>query len=144
MNALTRRRSSMPSLFDDFFRDLSSGFFIQPLHGDPLPTDIKVDVHERDDAFEVDAEIPGVKKDDIHVDIDGRLVSVQAEIRQEDSRKEGRSLRAERYFGSVSRTVQLPAEVDQSKAKAKYDNGVLRLTLPKKTDGRSYRRLSIE
>lgn len=120
------------------------GFFIQPLHGEPLPAQIKIDVHERDDAFELQAEIPGVKKDDIHVEIDGSVVNLRAEVRQEDSKNEGRSIRSERYYGSVSRMVQLPTDVDEAKAKAKFDNGVLRLTLPKKADSRAQRRLTIE
>lgn len=144
MNALMKRKTQTPSLFDEFFRDFAPGFFIQPLHGDPLPAQIKLDVHERDDAFELQAEIPGVKKEDIQVEIDGNVVSLQAEVRQEDSRKEGRSIRSERYYGSVSRMVQLPTEVDETKAKAKYENGVLRLMLPKKADARSQRRLAIE
>lgn len=144
MNALIRRKSHTPSLFDDFCRDFAPGFFIQPLHGDPLPAQIKLDIHEGDDAFELQAEIPGVKKEDIQVEIDGNVVSLQAEVRQEDSRKEGRSVRSERYYGSVSRMVQLPTEVDETKAKAKYENGVLRLMLPKKADTRSQRRVAIE
>jgi len=144
MNALMKRKTQTPSLFDEFFRDFAPGFFIQPLHGDPLPAQIKLDLHERDDAFELQAEIPGVKKEDIQVEIDGNVVSLQAEVRQEDSRKEGRSIRSERYYGSVSRMVQLPTEVDETKAKAKYENGVLRLMLPKKADARSQRRLAIE
>jgi HSP20 family protein len=139
-----KRKTQTPSLFDEFFRDFAPGFFIQPLHGDPLPAQIKLDLHERDDAFELQAEIPGVKKEDIQVEIDGNVVSLQAEVRQEDSRKEGRSIRSERYYGSVSRMVQLPTEVDETKAKAKYENGVLRLMLPKKADARSQRRLAIE
>ncbi|HEY0824484.1 MAG TPA: Hsp20/alpha crystallin family protein [Ramlibacter sp.] len=144
MNALTRHRSHGPGLLDDFFRDFAPGFFIQPLHGDPLPTQIRLDVRERDDAFELEAEIPGVKKDDIQVEIDGNVVSLRAEVRQQDSKTQGRSLRSERYYGSVSRAVQLPTDVDESRCKAKYDEGVLRLTLPKKADSRSQRRLAIE
>lgn len=144
MNGLIKRRTQNPSLFEEFFRDFAPGFFVQPLHGDPLPTQIKVDVQERDDTFELQAEIPGVKKEDIQVEIDGNVVSLQAEIRQEDSKKEGRSIRSERYYGAVSRMVQLPGDVDESKAKAKYEHGVLRLVLPKKADARSQRRLMIE
>jgi HSP20 family protein len=142
MNALTRRGS----LFDDFFRDFSPGYFIQPLHGDPLPAQIRLDVQERDGAFEVQAEIPGVKKEDIQVEIDGNMLSLQAQVRQEDSTtgEEGRPLRSERYYGSVSRTVQLPTEVDDSQCKARYENGVLRLTLPKKAQEKSQRRVTIE
>lgn len=144
MNALMRRKSHLPGFFDEFFRDFAPGFFVQPLHGDPLPAQIRLDVHERDDTFELQAEIPGVRKEDIQVEIDGTVVSLQAEVRQEDTRKEARSIRSERYYGSVSRMVQLPAEVDEAKAKARYENGVLRLTLPKKAGSRSQRRLAIE
>jgi HSP20 family protein len=141
-NALTRRGSN--SLFDDFFRDFAPGFFVQPLHGDPLPTQIRLDVQERDGAFEVQAEIPGVKKEDIEIDLNGNVLSLRAEVRQEDSQsREGRMMCKERYYGSVSRSVQLPAEIDESQAKARYENGVLKLTLPKKAGGRS-QRLSIE
>ena len=142
MNALTRRGSS--SLFDDFFRDFAPGFFVQPLHGEPLPAQIKVDVQEREGAFEVQAEIPGVKKDDIHVELDGNIVSLQADVRQEDRQQQGgRVVRSERYYGSVSRSFQLPADVDESQAKARYENGVLTLTLPKKPNGRA-QRLKVE
>jgi len=83
MNALTRRGGS---LFDDFFRDFSPGYFIQPLHGEPLPSQIKLDLQERDGAFEVQAEIPGVKKDDIRVEVNGDMLTLQAEVKQEDAR----------------------------------------------------------
>ena len=142
MNALTRRGG----LFDEFFRDFAPGYFIQPLHGDPLPAQIKLDVQERDGAFDVQAEIPGVRKEDIRVEIDGNVLSLQAEVRQEDRQEggEGRPLRNERYYGAISRSVQLPAEVDEAQARAKSENGVLRLTLPKKQETKSQRRVAIE
>ena len=134
------------SLFDDFFRDFSSpGFFVKPLHGEPLPSpgQIKMDVKENGAAYTVSAEIPGVKKEDIHVTVEGGMVTVSAEVRQEDSHKDDRQLRSERYYGSVARSISLPQDVDQSQAKAKYDNGVLTLTLPKKQGGGS-QKLRIE
>lgn len=123
------------SLFDEFFRDFAPGFYVRPLHGDslPVPAQIKVDVRETDNAFTVDAEIPGVQKDDIHVTVEGAVVTLRAEIKQEDRKTEGdKVLRTERYYGSVARSFQLPAEVQADSAQAKYDNGVLRLSLPKK------------
>jgi HSP20 family protein len=122
------------SLFDDFFRDMAPGFYIKPLHGDPLPGpgQIKMDVKENGNAYTLSAEIPGVRKEDIHVTIEGGMVMVRAEVKQEDSHQDDKQLRNERYFGSVSRGLQLPQDVDSSQAKAKYDNGVLTLTLPKK------------
>lgn len=142
MNSLISRGS----LFDDFFRDVAPGFYVKPLHGDPLPSpgQIKMDVKENGDAYTVSAEIPGVRKEDIHVTIEGGMVMVRAEVKQEDTQtQEDKLLRSERYFGSVSRGIQLPQDVDQSQAKAKYDNGVLTLTLPKKL-GKGGQKLRIE
>ena len=122
-------------LVDDFFRDVAPGFFNKPLHGDALPaaSQIRIDVKETDKEFAVHAEIPGVSKDDIHVSIEGSVVSLRAEIKQQDTQTEGEKvLRTERYYGSVARSFQLPVEIDETKAKAKYENGVLLLTLPKK------------
>lgn len=133
------------SLFDDFFRDMAPGFYVKPLHGDPLPSpgQIKIDVKENGNAYTVSAEIPGVRKEDIHVTVEGGMVMVRAEVKQEDSHKDDKQLRNERYFGSVSRGIQLPQDVDQAQAKAKYDNGVLTLTLPKKVN-KAAQRLNIE
>jgi len=137
---------SRGSLFNDFFRDVSPGFFVKPLHGEPLPSpgQIKMDVKESDGGYTVSAEIPGVKKEDIHVTIEGSVVTVRAEVKQEDTQtKDDKVLRSERYFGSVSRGISLPQDIDQSQAKAKYDNGVLTLTLPKK-QGNGSQKLRIE
>ncbi len=134
------------SLFDDFFRDMSPGFFVKPLHGEPLPSpgQIRIDVKENGNAYTVLAEIPGVKKEDIHVTIEGGMVMVRAEVKQEDAQsRDDKVLRSERYFGSVSRGISLPQDVDQSQAKARYDNGVLTLTLPKK-QGNGSQKLRID
>ena len=132
------------SLFDDFFKDMAPGFFIKPLHGDPLPQSIRVDVKENGDAYVVEAEMPGVAKEDIHVTIDGSVVTLRAEVKQMDAQAaDEKLLRSERYYGSVARSFQLPVDVDQGAAKAKYDNGVLVLTLPKKA-GNGGQRLTIE
>ncbi len=140
-NQLTRG-----SLLDDFFRDIAPGFFVKPLHGDPLPTaaQIRIDVSESDGAYTVLAEVPGVGKEDIHVSIDGSVVTLRAEVKQQDRATSGEKvLRTERYYGAVSRSFQLPQDIDQSAAKAKYDNGVLQLSLPKKQASGS-QRLTIE
>ena len=142
MNSLVSRGS----LFDDFFKDFAPGFYVRPLHGDglPAPSQIKIDVKEDDAAYTVHAEVPGVPKEDINVSIDGNVVSLRAEVRQHDEKKEGEKvLRSERYFGSVARSFQLPVDVDAAQAKARYDNGVLTLTLPKK-QGNKTQRLAIE
>ena len=142
MNSLVSRGS----LFDDFFKDFAPGFYVRPLHGDalPAPSQIKIDVKEDDAAYTVHAEVPGVPKEDIHISIDGNVVSLRAEVRQHDEKKEGEKvLRSERYYGAVARSFQLPVDVDATQAKAKYDNGVLTLTLPKK-QGNKTQRLMID
>ena len=142
MNTLMTRGS----LFDDFFKDVAPGFFIKPLHGDPLPSasQIRIDVKETDKEFTVQAEMPGVAKEDIHVSVDGSIVTLRAEIRQEDRQTEDEKvLRTERYRGEVSRSFQLPQDIDEANAKAKYDNGVLCLTLPKKVSN-APQRLTVE
>ena len=142
MNSLVSRGS----LFDDIFKDIAPGFYVRPLHGDslPAPSQIKVDVKETEGGYTVQAEVPGVPKEDIHVSVEGNVVSLRAEVRQLDQKTEGEKvLRSERYYGSVARSFQLPADIDAAQAKAKYDNGILTLTLPKKLNNSS-QRLNIE
>lgn len=140
MNSLIARSG----LFDDFFKDVAPGFYVKPLHGDPLPAQIKVDVKESPAAYTVQAEVPGVSKEDIHVAIDGNVVTLRADIKQEDAQaSDEKVLRSERYYGAVSRSFQLPVDIDNTTAKAKYDNGVLMLTLPKKAASKG-QRLAIE
>ncbi len=118
--------------FDDLFR----GFFVRPVdfNGTPAQTpSIKMDVQEQGDSYLVHAELPGVKKEDIHVVVEGNLVSISAEVKQEKETKEGnRLLRSERYFGKVSRSFQLEQDLDDAKASAKFNDGVLELSLPKR------------
>ena len=127
--------------FDDLFR----GFFVKPVaFENERPVQIKMDVKEDGNNYVVHAEIPGVKKEDIHVTIDGNLVSISAEVKQEKEVKEGeRVLRSERYFGKVSRSFQLGQEIDDGKAVAKFNDGVLELTLPKRAATAS-KRLAID
>jgi len=127
---------------DDFFR----GFFVRPVdfnNPGEAPT-IKVDVKEQNKQYLVHAELPGIKKEDIHVHIDGPMVSISAERKQEKEVKEGeRILRTERTFGKVSRSFQLGQDIDQAAAVARFTDGVLELTLPKKSAAQSTR-LTIE
>jgi HSP20 family protein len=120
-------------LFDELFRDLNPGYFIKPLHGDALPAQIKVDVKENPNEFIVEAEIPGAGKENIHVNIEGSVVTIRAEISQVDTQnKDDKILRSERYYGEVSRSFQLPVDIDEASSKARYENGVLTLNLLKR------------
>jgi HSP20 family protein len=103
------------------------------LEAPEAPTRIRMDVKEDDKAYMVQAEMPGVKKEDIQVSIDGNQVSIAAEVKSEKVEKQGEKvLRSERYYGKLYRAFSLPQDVDQDSAKARYENGVLELTLPKK------------
>ncbi|HYL23037.1 MAG TPA: Hsp20/alpha crystallin family protein [Burkholderiales bacterium] len=125
--------------FNDLVDDLFKGFLVRPLgfegRGDggvQLPR-AKVDVAEKNGAYVVTAELPGVKKEDIHVTIDGAQVTLEAQVKQEkEASRDERVLHTERVFGKVSRSFTLPQEVDEAKAEAKFRDGVLELTLPKK------------
>lgn len=128
--------------FDDLFR----GFFVRPVEygSQPDAPSVKIDVKEQEKAYLVQAEIPGVKKEDIHVAIDGAIVSISAERQEEKDVKEGeRVLRTERYFGKVSRSFQLAQEIDEAQVTARYNDGVLELSLPKKAATQA-RRITIQ
>lgn len=130
---------------DDAFDDLFRGFFMRPVRFEgQTDVQIKMDVSEDDKGYTVHAEIPGVKKEDIHVTIDGNQVAISAEVRNEKEVKEGEKLlRSERYYGKVSRAFTLGQDVDESAAQAKYDNGVLELRLPKQVAAKA-KRLNVQ
>jgi HSP20 family protein len=130
--------------FSDF-DDLFKGFFMRPVLFEGKPQmQIKMDLKEDDNAYTVHADIPGVKKEDIHVSIEGNQVSISAETKTEKEEKKGEKvLRSERYFGKVARSFTLAHDVDEAKAQAKYSDGVLELTLPKKAAS-SARKLAIQ
>ena len=119
---------------DDMFERLNRSM-MRPLlrEGVELEPQIRMDVKEAEGKYLINADIPGVNKDDIHVTIDGNRISISAEVKQEKEAKEGeRMIRCERSYGMASRSFTLADEVDQSQIQAKYNNGVLELTLPKK------------
>lgn len=133
-------------LFDDFFKDVAPGFYVRPLHGDnlPSPSQIKIDVKETPSAYTVVAEVPGVAKEDIHVTVEGSVVTLRAEVKQQDSQSQDEKLlRSERYYGAAARSFQLATDIDNEKSKARYEHGVLTLTLPKKV-ALAGQRLNIE
>jgi HSP20 family protein len=118
--------------FEEFFKPFTF----------PADTELKmkIDVKEDDKAFIVKADIPGVKKEDIQVDIDEDRVSLRAEVKKEkEEKKDEKVVYSERAYGMVSRSFTLPADVDAKAAKAEYKDGVLNLTLPKKANGSAKR-----
>lgn len=114
--------------------DLFKGFFVRPMAFEgQTQMQIKVDVKEDDKSYTIHADIPGVKKEDIHVTIDGNQVAISAEVKKQKEEKDGEKvLRSERYYGKVARSFTMGHDVDEGQAEAKYADGVLELSLPKK------------
>jgi HSP20 family protein len=122
--------------FNELVDDLFKGFLVRPMYegaqSAALPR-VKVDVTESNGAYQVSADLPGVKKEDIQVAIDGAQVTLSAEVKREKDVSEGeRVLHSERTYGKLTRSFTLPQELDEAKAEAKFRDGVLELTLPKK------------
>ncbi len=130
MNHLTTFDPFADAGFDELFR----GFF-RPVRAGTQPhaIAIKVDVKAAKQGYVVLADIPGVKKEDIQVTIEGNQVTLAAEVKRETEQKEGdRVLRTERHYGHLYRSFTLPVELDEEASSAKYENGVLELTLARK------------
>ena len=135
-----------PRLFDPVLVDpfeLMSSRFMAPMRKlmDDGSLDIRLDVTEADGMYKVHADIPGVKKDDINVQIDGNVVRIDAQAKKQKETKGngGKVLRSERWEGTVSRTFSLAQDVDEAKVKAKYEDGVLTLELSKRASTASIR-----
>ena len=134
------RFNPFSELRDPFSDDFFKGFALRPvyrmLEGEPQ---MRLDLTEDDKNFFVKVEIPGVKKEDIKVSVEGNQVSLCAEVKKETEEKEGaKVIRSERYFGSATRSFTLNESVDQAASTAKYEDGVLHLTLPKKPSEQSH------
>ena len=127
--------------FDDAFDNLFRGFLARPgYNGQSEPAPFRVDVTENDAAYTVRADIPGVKKEDIQITIEDNTVAISAEVKKQAEAREGdRVLRTERYYGKVQRAFALGQPVDEAAAIAKYADGVLELTLPKKPEAQAKR-----
>jgi len=126
-------------LFDPVFGDsfdtaLRRFFAPAAFEGEQTPhMKMRIDVTENDKSYQVKADIPGVKKEDISVRVDGNVVQIDAQTQgAKESRGNGdKVLRSERYYGSISRTFSLAQDIDDGKVQAKYADGVLSLELPK-------------
>jgi HSP20 family protein len=136
MTALTRIEPRTDMMFEPL-PDLFRRFMRMADWPSPaLPEEMRIDVSENDKEYVVKAEMPGARKEDIHVSVDGSYVSIGAEVREEKKEtKKGNGERAlihELRYGSMSRAFTLPHEVDEKGADARFENGILSLTLPKR------------
>lgn len=130
MNPALSRLDRIENLFPDMLRRWARP--LQLIDEAELPADIRLDINENDKEYLVTAEIPGARKEDVRVSIDGSYVSISAEIRKDEEKKQGRSIVRETYRGNMSRGFSLASEVDDKTAVAKLEDGVLHLTLPKR------------
>lgn len=130
MNNLARVRENLfKDLFDDWARFSPR---VRTLHGRPLPEDFPIDIRETNGQYMIEAEIPGLKKEDIKIEIDGKQLTISAEVKQErEAKQDDHVVQCERYYGMVSRSLPLACDVDATSAKANYDSGVLKLQLTK-------------
>ena len=141
MNQLRINETGLGESIESAFRR-----FLSPLSGeiDTSPLRMRLDIAETPEVYEVKADLPGVNKEDINVRIHGNVVQIDAEVKREKENKSGdRVLRSERYQGSVSRSFSLAQDVDDTKVEARYDKGVLTLTLPKRAQDGS-RKVTIQ
>ena len=132
-NSRLRSSTNMGSrIFDDLFSD-----FFSPLAMTGKPANLqqdlglKVDIYEKDKTIVINAELPGVAKEDISVDIKGKLVTLGGERKHDEEINEENCYRRERRYGKFERTFNLPFEVNGDSVKATYDNGILKLEIPK-------------
>jgi len=139
MNALTRFdriEDFLPAMFQRFARPLALS--------DIGPGDITLDITENEKDYQIRAAIPGAKKDDIRVSVDGNLVSISAEVKQDkEEKKGGRVVCRESSYGSASRVFTLAHDIDGNNVVAKLEDGVLKLTLPKR-EGSTARPIAIQ
>ena len=134
MNPLITRPYSIDDFFPEFFRRLA-----RPMEFPrDVPGDIRIEVTENDKDYQVRAEIPGAKKEDIRISVEGNAVSISAEVKKEreEKSKEGRTLVRETSYGAVSRVFTLGTDIDDKGVVAKLEDGILKLTLPKREGSR--------
>lgn len=124
--------SSLDGLFNEFFRPVLAWD-----NGAAETLPLRVDVREQPEAYTLYAELPGVKRDDIHVEIEGNEVTIRAEAREAEAREGEKWLRRERTAGKAERRFALPVELDEAAASARFADGVLELTLPRKAPATS-------
>jgi len=127
------------NMFQDFLAPLAQGRWAGEDVGMP-----RLDVSETEKTFEVKAELPGVKKEDVHVSIDGQRVTIEGECQQANEQRQGEQVvYSERSTRKYQRSFTLPSEVDDASAQARLEDGVLMLSLPKKAGGTA-RQLTIQ
>ena len=126
-----RELSNLRREMDDFWGNLADEREFLPMRGEWMPS---VDISETKDSLVVKAEIPGMESKDIDISLSGDLLTIKGEKKQKTEEKKENFHRIETRYGAFSRTIRVPVSVDPEKIEASYDNGVLKITLPKKEE----------
>lgn len=131
--ALARLSDRMPSLFNDFFRPWNEWYDGDALLGQmaKIPA---VNITEQNHEYLVSLAVPGMKKDDFKIDVDGNMLTISSEKEETKEEKEKKFTRKEYNYSSFSRSFTLPEEVNKEKIEAKYENGILQIALPRKEE----------
>ena len=131
-NALTKRAERLPAIFEDFFKPWNE---IMDFNGwGKAMTVPAVNITDNRDAYKVSLAVPGLKKDDFKIDVDGNILTISSEKEESNEEKDSRFTRREYSYSSFSRSFTLPEEVNREKIEATYEDGVLKLSLPKKEE----------
>lgn len=130
---VTSLQEQVNQIFRDIFPEMDS--LEQSLLA-PMSVAPKTDIYEEDDKVVLEMEAPGLREEDIHLTVEGNTLTISGERKQKEERKKGRYQRVERYYGSFSRTFNLPATVDPNSIQASYEHGVLHISMSKKAEAR--------
>lgn len=132
--ALTKMTERMPFVFDDFFKPwnewFDGGLSMRPMN---IPA---VNITEHKEEFLVSLAVPGMKKDDFKIDLDGNLLTISSEKEENKEEKDKKFTRKEYNYSCFSRTFTLPEEINKEKIEAKYEDGILKIGLPRKEEAK--------
>jgi HSP20 family protein len=134
--ALTKKSERTPTFFDDFFKPWNEWFDNGGTLWNRALTVPAVNITENKNDYQVSVAVPGMKKDDFIIDVDGNMLTISCEKEESKEEKDKKFTRKEYNYSSFSRSFNLPDEVSQDKIEAKYEDGVLRLTLPRKEEAK--------
>jgi HSP20 family protein len=127
--ALAKAAETMPSLFNDFFKPWNEWFDNGNLMGRTFNMPA-VNITEEKDEYKVSLAVPGMKKDDFKIDVDGNMLTISSEKEESKEEKDKKFTRKEYNYSSFSRTFTLPEEINKEKIEARYEEGVLKVSLP--------------
>ena len=118
--------------FDDFDKEFNR--MMRPLYGKHAQNMMKTDVRETDNSYELDIDLPGFKKDEINVQLDNGYLSISAAkgLDKDEEKKDGKYIRRERYAGAMNRTFYVGDNLTQQDIQAKFEDGILKISVPKK------------